>query len=293
MTERLLLDIKYAHPEWKMSERQLKKELQDLYNRVTAPPEYMTLVIAHCIYNEAQFFRETLMDDLKINDVDIIHIMDGSWRHFDGTAQSNDGTIQIIEQFKQEAEKVGIKVIYESHPEGKIWESESEKRNYQFERIHQIVGNTPHYIMVKDGDETIHFLSGKKRAWMKMSLLKIYMDSPVKLGMINVNTWFFDSNLTTPRLFPSNEPYHYHTERSMTIHDGKCNLICDYNPTIMNIDKKKCFVIPDFIFINKLNIRQLERQSAKLPHVRHLEKQARSNEACKFNSSLASTSQHI
>lgn len=283
LATKLTTEIKIAFPDQKFSERQLGEEVQKLYNRITTPKHYMTLVIAHCIYNEAQFMKECLYDDLKINDVDIIHIMDGAWKHFEGGEASNDGTIEIIKEFKEKAEKVGIQVIYENHPSNKIWNSESEKRNYQFKRIHEICGKDPHYIMVKDGDEFIHPLSGRKNFWMKMELLKIYMDpSPLKVGLIEANPWYFDNKMITPRLFPSNEQFHYYTEKSMAIHDGNCNMVADYNPQINNIDTKRCYLLKSFIFINRLHIREKNRRDAKNPFVKHLTSQINTTDKCKF-----------
>ncbi len=108
-------EVKYNLPD-RIHTRKQKEALRAEQEKVyLVPKEQMGFAIAHCIYNEAQHFKEVLMDDLRMCDVDLIHILDGAWEKFeDGTPMSNDSTMEIIREFIPQAEEVGIKVIYES-----------------------------------------------------------------------------------------------------------------------------------------------------------------------------------
>lgn len=245
------------------------------------PKEKMQVIIAHCIYNEEQFFEEILYDDLKINDLDAIHILDGAWNKFKGKHESTDRTKEIIENFRQKVIPLGIDVIYESNPDGKIWESEPIKRNYQFQRIREIYGKYPYYVIIKDGDEIFHHLSGRVNSWLKKDLVE-WIKYDNNIGLMNANAWYSDISLLTPRLFPSTRKLHYYTGKSMVIHDENHNIISDYNPNIRNSgDPRFCFVFQNMMFINKYTIRNKQRQKDKMPFVKYIESQ-KGTEICKY-----------
>jgi hypothetical protein len=50
------------------------------WTKFIIPKDDMKIIIAHCIYDEEQYLEKCLEDDLKINDLDIIHILDGPWK---------------------------------------------------------------------------------------------------------------------------------------------------------------------------------------------------------------------
>ena len=58
--------------------------LENVKDKFIVPKDKMQIIISHCIYNEEQFFEGVLYDDLKINDLDVIHILDGAWNNYDG-----------------------------------------------------------------------------------------------------------------------------------------------------------------------------------------------------------------
>ena len=253
--------------------------LETVREKFIIPKNDMQLIISHCIYNEEQFFEGVLYDDLKINDLDAIHILDGAWKNFEGGYQSNDNTLEIINNFRDRAEKIGVKVIYEKHPENEIWESEPVKRNYQLKRIREIFGDKPYYNLVKDGDEFFHHLSGRQNSWLKKDLVE-WIKYEQNIGLINFNAYYSDISLLTPRLFPSTRNLHYYTGKSMVVHDENHNIISDYNPSVRNSgDPKLCFVYQSMMMINKFTIRNKQRQLDKIPFVDYIESQ-KGNEPC-------------
>ena len=185
--EKLEAEVVHGFPNRKFSKRQFNEMVEKKRKQFIIPREEMSVIIAHCIYNEEEFFEQVLYDDLKINDLDMIHILDGAWTHTNGSIKSTDNTINIINKFKTKAEKIGVKVVYETHPENQIWSSEPEKRNYQFDSIRKLIP-TPNYIIVKDGDEFFHHMSGRQNTWLKKDLVE-WIKYPANLGLINCNAF--------------------------------------------------------------------------------------------------------
>jgi hypothetical protein len=227
------------------------------------------IIIAHTIYNEEQFIDECLEDDLKINDLDAIHILDGAWeKQGNGSPVSTDDTPEIIYRFQQRHPE--IQVIYEV-PKS-LWKSEPEKRNYQLDRIRKMF-NEPYYVIVKDGDEFFHHTSGRQNSWLKKDL-KQWIDLPDNIGLINCNAWYSDISLLTPRMFPSSRRLHYGTQKSMILHDENHSIVADYNPRVRNSgDPKICFVYQSMILVNRYTIRNEQRKKEKIPFVKYIESQ--------------------
>ena len=261
--------------------------LENVKDKFIVPKDKMQIIISHCIYNEEQFFEGVLYDDLKSNDLDVIHILDGAWNNYDGGYQSNDNTIEIINNFKDRVKEIGIKVIYEKHPENKIWESEPIKRNYQIKRIKELFGDKPYYNIVKDGDEIFHHLSGRQNSWLKKDLVE-WIKYDQNIGLINCNAHYSDISLLTPRMFPSTRDLHYYTGKSMVIHDENHNIVSNYNPDVRNSgDPKLCFVYQSMMLINKFTIRNKQRQMDKIPFVKYIESQ-KGNDPCVHKHTLRS-----
>ena len=256
--EKLADEIKYGitKPTSDKKHKELMQEQRDVY---LTPPEKMTFVIAHCIYNEVEYFQECLEDDLKMNDVDIIHIVDGAWKGYEGgTAQSNDGTLEIIHNFKKKAEAVGILVIYDSRG---VWSHESVKRNYQLKAIDKIV-KTPYYILVKDGDEFFHFLNGRQSLWLKRDMVE-WQKTQNDAGIISAYSYNSDIEMMGMRLFPSTNKLHYYTEKPMILHDENHKLVMDYNVPTFKMNMDRVFKFASFILINRWNIRNKDRIQEK------------------------------
>ena len=271
--EKLEAEIKYGYIGRKFSERQKAKLMEELKTKLVVPKEQLSLVIAHCIYNEEEYLEACLEDDLKL-DVDVIHITDGAWLGYkNGTAQSTDKTIEIIKRFTTKAAKVGVEVIYESKD---VWQNESEKRNWQLNRIHEIM-TTPYYVFVKDGDEFLHFPSGRQNVWAKRELLP-FLDQPTNLGLVYCYAWYSDITNPTARFFPSKNRAHYYTGRPMTIHDKDHVVIMDYNRETMLAHKGRCFIFYQLALINYWTIRNEERVYTKQ---KYLDKDAKLG-ACEY-----------
>ena len=262
--EKLADEIKYGINEAtsKKKYKELMQEQRDVY---LTPPEKMTFVIAHCIYNEAEYFQECLEDDLKINDVDIIHIVDGAWDGYvQGTAQSNDGTLEIIHNFKRKAEAIGVKVIYDSRG---VWSHESVKRNYQLKAIDKIV-KTPYYIMIKDGDEFIHFMNGRQSLWLKRDCIE-WQKTQNDVGILDGYSYNSDINMPSIRFFPSTNKCHYYTEKPMIVHDSNHELVMDYNVPTFKMNGERVFKFASFILINRWNVRNKDRIQNKYRYLKN------------------------
>jgi len=246
-----------------MSDKFIEK-LVEQKRKALIKPDF-TFIIAHCIYNEEQFLQQTLEDDLNV-DVDIIHILDGSWELFDGGHWcSTDKTIKIIKAFKKKAEKVGIKVIYEAHPKHEIWENQAIKRNYQTDQIHKLV-KTPYYIMIKDGDEVFKFLSGRINVWLKKEMVQ-WIKKPANVGLMYTHALHSDKQGMGVRFIPSTRPLHWHTGKNMVLHDKDHNLIMNYNKGQMKSDKTKCFLWGSGILVNYWGERNADKMKKKVDYI--------------------------
>ena len=284
ISEKIRKEVIHSNNGHILSKKESDAKFTKTENRFLVPKNKMKIIISHCIYNEDQFFEGCLYDDLKINDLDAIHILDGAWQNFKGDYQSNDKTLEIIKDFTERAKKIDIQVIYEKHPKNKIWESESIKRNYQLDRIREIFGvdNVPYYNILKDGDEFFHHLSGRQNSWLKRFFIDGFNRSD-NIGLINANAYYSDIGMYAPRLFPSNRKLHYYTGKSMVIHDENHNIVADYNPTIRNSgDPRICFKYQSIMIVNKFTIRNKQRQKDKIPFIKHIESQ-KGNIPCTFN----------
>lgn len=262
LEEKLKEEIKYSTRDRKLSERQFNELLEEQKMIYLVPREKMTFIIAHCIYNEAQFLRDVLEDDLKFNDVDIIHIMDGAWQGGGDSVKSTDGTIEIIDEFRKKVTPFGISVIYENNNE-QVWLNESVKRNVQLDKINHMCPQ-PHYTLVKDGDEFVHFHSGRQNLWIKRDMVE-WIKSPANVGIINTNAWYFDKNMWGARFLPAG--VHYYSEKPMIIHDEQHQIIMNYNEGEVKVNPKRCFKFLSLMFINKWNLRDNERIFSKLKYL--------------------------
>ena len=188
---------------------------------------------------------------------------------------------QIIDRFREKVKPFGIQVIYESNPDKTIWKSEPVKRNYQLDRIRHTFGKNPYYVIIKDGDEIFHHLSGRINTWLKKDLTD-WIKYENNIGLMNANAYYSDISLMTPRMFPSTRKIHYYTGKSMVLHDENHNLISDYNPSVRNSgDPRLCFAYHSIILINKFTIRNKQRKKDKKPFVDFIESQ-KGIESCKY-----------
>ncbi|MHA2092850.1 MAG: glycosyltransferase family A protein [Candidatus Kariarchaeaceae archaeon] len=269
--EKLAFEVECGYPLEKLSKKQYEEKLQEQRDVYLIPREKMTFVIAHCIYNEVEYFKDCLEDDLKFNDVDVIHIMDGAWEHYSGgTPESNDGTLEIISEFRKKAKAIGIEVIYESKDladNGGIWRNQGEKRNSQLKAIDDII-DEPYYILIKDGDEFVHFLNGRQSIWIKRDMVE-WQKTSNDVGILRTNSFNSDIDLWGARFLPSTNKVHYYSEKPMIIHDTEHKVVMNYNTNGFGINNSRCFKFASLMFINHWNKRNFDRVVKKEGYIKH------------------------
>lgn len=211
------------------------------------------LIIAYTIYNEEDFIEESLENCLLINDLDGIHILDGAWIGGGDNVQSTDKTITIIDNFMKKHPE--LDVVY--HVDGRLWNTQGDKRSYQLKLIEERWGKS--YIIIKDGDETIQFNSGKTDIWLKKEIVGMFP----AIGILKSYAWGHDRSMIGARILPTGMGIHYHTDKSMIIHDDNCNILCDYNIDKNLVVNEKCFTYDKMFYVNRWNLRNRKRQEIK------------------------------
>ena len=249
LVEQILLS---RHPLWDWTQKEVEEVTADF--KAQQEGFKTKLVVAYTIYNEEQFLEESLENCLIIKDIDGIHLLDGAWKvenqKMGSEPNSMDQTKQIIKNFHINHPE--IKVLYE--PTKRIWNSEGEKRNHQLKSIEKIWGKQT-YAIIKDGDETFEFNTGRRITWLKFELDSMYP------ALFTVKGYAY--NAVTPmnasRFIPLGMGYHYHTEKAMLMHDEKCNILCDYNSGKEFKVDRKCLDYEKIRYINHWNVRNHER----------------------------------
>ncbi len=268
------------HGVW--TRERLNAKMEELRKEYEAAKDDIRLIIAHCIYNEEQYFAECLENDLVARDLDAIHILDGAWEHGGSSAHSTDRTYDIVMEFSKR--HPDIQIHYETHPNNLIWESEPVKRNYQLKRIEYLYGDKPYYVLVKDGDEILKFNSGKVDQWFKNDLIMWYpMEQNV--GLIRAYAYNSQKSGLGVRLIPSKHGIHYYTEESMKVHDKRCNLLMDYNPDREQGNASRLFVWDNVFFVNYWNKREENRLREKHTFDLFRDTQIQASGQCKWTQS--------
>lgn len=224
----------------------------------------LKLIACHCMYNEQDNIVECLENDLKIVDIDAIHILDGAWKNGGKTPNTTDNTFNLIEEFKKITD---IPIIVESHPTGDYWESEGEKRNYQLKRVEELYPNQKAYAFIKDCDETIESNTGRQTYWIKGSFSGWYPD----IGLLSAFGYNSSAGGEGARFIPLGFGIHYYTEKTMIIHDATCTTIVDYNNDMIDPHTKtritqglhNIFNFSSYRLINRWNIRNKDRLKEK------------------------------
>jgi len=219
----------------------------------------MRTILTMCIYNEEEFLWDTLQNTVKtVKDLDAIHILDGAWKYGGTSPNSSDKTDRIIETFAHACQSNYPELeIFFAHSSD-IFESESAKRNHQLKLIDGIYGGEDYYAFVIDGDEEIRFPNGVVELWLRDYL----KEQNNRCGLVTTYAYNQQKGGKILRFIPGNQGIHYHTGKSMCLHDKNCEMITDYTPGIEWINKQ-CFEVTDFFIMNKWNIRNKERQIEK------------------------------
>lgn len=154
-----------------------------------------------------------------------------------------------------------IQVFYEKTDH--VFRNPSDKRNHQLRRISEEF-ETPYHVFWLDDDEVIRFRDGKEFVWLRDALRGAMVP-------LLVDTYAYNSKqgMSTVRFIPGGFGYHFHTERAMCIHDGRCNIIADWTPREEKFEPKRMLQFNDFFIINKWNLRNpdtLEKRDAYQKH---------------------------
>lgn len=228
----------------------------------------MKLIAAICGFEEEQLLESTLNSLNKIQDLDAVHFHDGAWLKGGYNQTSQDMTKKIFDEFPLNCEKIWTDQI--SHPPSfqltdGFYRSQGEKRNHQLQLLHKYALGEEYYILVIDGDEE---LIGPKAEPFKLkpTLRKI----SGFCGIINAVGYKQDRAMGTLRLIPGGQDIHYHTEKTMRIHDAKCNVIMDYEHGIKG---PNLVVLPGLKIENKWQIRNQKRMAVKIDYVQYRQSQ--------------------
>lgn len=249
--------VEISDPHWIRSKKQIDKATDMEYSVYTN--DDIKLVIAHCIYNDEDFIEKVLEDDLQMPDIDMIHVIDGAWEHGGKSVNSTDRTKEIVEDF---AKRSPIPVVFVENKTGKLWKSESEKRNHQLDLIEKEFPNDKCYVFVKDGDEIIKNNNGRRLVWTKAVLAEAYPE----VGLVRAYADGSKREGKTPRFIPTGQGIHYYTGKSMCIHNKSHNVLVDYNelgePTVNLLDIK-VFYLDEIFIVNYWVMRNKERIKEK------------------------------
>ena len=211
----------------------------------------MKLIAASCVYMESQYIGEMLPSLQLIRDLDAIHISDGAWIRGGPIPQSTDMTKMIVEEF---AKTSPIPIHWTES--NKFFASQGHKRNQQLAAIEKMYPGEDIWIFVIDGDEELV-------ADGPMDLKPILARLP---GPACIEAFGFQQKLPmkTLRFIPGNRGIHYHTQKTMRIHDASCSLVMDYEQGQTRGDVKE---LTGLHLVNKWNIRNQQRMAFKMDYL--------------------------
>jgi glycosyltransferase involved in cell wall biosynthesis len=241
------------------------------------------LIVAMCVYNEEQFIEMSIDSVLHtIKDVDVIEIQDGAWKMGGDTTKSTDRTKEIVTKLQ---EKYNNRCDIEFREAEQIFDSEPHKRNHQLQFIQDLYGAEPYWVMVLDADEIVAFNSGLYEIWVKD-----YLGNMPFAGMLTAYAIGSDKPMYGPRFIPGGQGYHYHTEKSMIMHNKDCKLEIDYNVENQNVIKRcadsdnplMVFHIKPFFLINFWPKRPTERMLDKKRYRQFQDSQQTGNSQCRY-----------
>lgn len=244
------------------------------------------IVVALCIYNEEDTIYETLENCKKIADLDGIHILDGAWKNglTEQSHTSSDKTSAEIMRWIKDTNNE-YKVVIERNPEKTVFESESVKRNYQLDRIHELFGKS--YIFVLDGDEKIRFNCGRDNIFLKEHL---YHQWP-RIVIIKTYSHNGLNGHIGARVIPSGYGIHYHTDKPMVVHSEDHRILCDYNFHYEpSVSKNETYDFDIMFLVNGWNTRAVERVRQKDDYSEWVWDTKREVKDCEYNT-VVSTNQ--
>lgn len=171
------------------------------------------VIAAMSIYNEADIIEHAL-ESCKSLGITSIHILDGPWA---GTGyrptSSTDGTKEVVAKYAANNPALRIEFCQEDT----VYRTQGDKRNRQLKLIGEMVRQGEEYVvLVIDGDEHVRFHSGLDSFPLGRFLYQ--RNEHRQVGFLECFARGSDKSHWTPRLFPSGQGIHYHTEQSMTIH---------------------------------------------------------------------------
>lgn len=243
----------------------------------------MKIIAALSVYEEEQFIYKTLESLLQIKDLTAIHILEGAWKGGGDSARSRDKTVSEIERFMQSyTSPLRPHVFLEHHPYNTFFENQSHKRNFQLQRIAEIVGSDDYYVFVVDGDEEIRFPNGLREIWLR----ELLNEKHPSVGMLKTYADNSDNGLWTARLLPFykyKSSVHYHTGQNMTIHDGNCKIISDYWTDLPKPgDGPGRSFFDSFFIVNKYPLHTEQRLKQKALQYATEQERRKKGEECTF-----------
>src|SRR3990167_1897304 len=239
------------------------------------------VIVAMVVFNEEEYIERTI-DNLikKIHDIDVIEILDGAWTNGGNSIHSTDNTKMMVEKLQKKYQSSNTDIVFRESE--RMFTNESDKRNTQLQTIDENYGYESYWVFVLDADELLQFTTGKYDMWLKDSL----GDMPF-IGCLTAYAHGGDKPMYGPRLFPGGKGIHYHTNRSMIVHDGDHETEINYNldnqHSFVNGATSKSFHLSDFFIINLWPTRKLERMKWKADYCKYQEEiEIIQNKPCEY-----------
>lgn len=203
----------------------------------------MQVIGALSVYNEEPVVVRALEQFAKLG-IFAVSVHDGPWEGHGATSgYSTDRTKAAVLDWAH-THKDSARLTYIE--EGRIYKSQGEKRNRQLHFIDQEYGRRPYCVFVLDADETIRFVDGR----MISRISEIPAWELDCVGMVRTYGEGSSCSDETARLLPGGKAIHYHTERSMIIHDADCRTICNYDPHAFALGGAITFQVPGIFLVN-------------------------------------------
>lgn len=214
----------------------------------------MRIIVNTVVYNEESNIATCLTNLRRIRDVWAVEILDGAWKvkDLENPVNSTDKTERVIEAWKKTT-SVPFEVNYTKSE--KTWETESEKRNFLLKKTEEKYGDC--WVLVLDADESIKFPNGRSGIYLNKKI-----EDKKHCGVIKAYGYNSSHSLPSIRLIPTKNGVHYHTELAMILHNDKCQVLMDYNPTRI-WQSTETFNLDDFFIVNYWGLRNGERQIEK------------------------------
>lgn len=187
--------------------------------------EGIRLVVAMSVREEAQFLPRTFESLKKLEGVDAIYVMDGSYmKGYHKISDSQDGTKAVCMAYKPQ-----FKEFYFRPAMGRFYESQSEKRNLLFDWIESFDSDQQLWIFVLDGDEEIKW----NDAFFNLKdYLKTCKDDLVFMQTNPASSRNHPLENSGVRIFRGHQGIRWDPEHTMRYINSKGEVLADYSPNM-------------------------------------------------------------